>query len=372
MQHNCHHKMTQTSPIQLFEGARRPFRAESRDLPVDLAEREVLVQIELATICGSDLHTVSGAREGPTPGILGHEAVGRVVRKGPGREDLEVGRRITWSLIDRCGRCAFCTTYDLPQKCSRLFKYGHAGISDGSGLNGCYAGYIHLRGGTEIVPLPESLPDAVAAPANCALATMVEVVASLPASCESVLIQGAGMLGLYGCALLHTRGVKCVFCTDINPRRLSLVEAFGGVPVDGRAQQWPGERNRIVKAAPDGLDAVIEVAGVADLVQEGVALLRPGGYYGLVGLVHPRSLLNLTGEQIIRKCLTIRGTHNYHPRRLREAVQFLHQTQGQFPYESLVSPPFPLSQLADAVKAAQEQRWLRVSVVPDPPAAPQP
>ena len=68
-----------TACAQVFDGLDHPLRCESLPLPDSLAPGEVLVEIGLATICGSDLHTLSGLRTEPTPLILGHEAVGRIV-----------------------------------------------------------------------------------------------------------------------------------------------------------------------------------------------------------------------------------------------------------------------------------------------------
>ena len=117
------------------------------------------------------------------------------------------------------------------------------------------------------------------------------------------------------------------------------------------------------RVAPCGLDAVIEAAGASSLVPEGIRLLRPGGYYAFVGMVHPGTQLEgVTGEQIIRKCLTIRGVHNYAPRHLDEAMAFLERTASRFPYESLVSPPFALRDLEAAVRTATQRRYLRVSI----------
>ena len=210
------------------------------------------------------------------------------------------------------------------------------------------------------------MTDAVVAPANCALATMFHAISRLPANCRAVVIQGAGLLGLYACAILNERGVNHIFCVDIQEQRLQLVSQFGGIAIDGRAHKYVHDRERITAVAPRGVDAVIEVAGVKELVQEGISLLRPGGYYGLVGMVHPDSRLDLTGEQIIRKCLTVYGIHNYGPEHLEQAVQFLEQTVNTFPYESLVSAPVPLQQLAQGIELARTQQWSRVSVHTEP------
>ncbi len=338
-----------TATVQVFDGPGIPLHIEQWPIPDQLGHGEVLVEIALATVCGSDLHTISGLRTEPTPAILGHEGVGRVVRAGDGAPAPE-GTRVTWTIADSCGRCPPCTEYGLPQKCHALFKYGHASVQDGSGLNGCYASHILLRPGTQIVPVPDTVSDVVAAPANCALATMVSALSDPPTPCRTALIQGAGMLGLYAIALLRDRGVDPVFCVDVHPGRLALAEAFGAVPISD--------------TAPDAVDLVIEVAGVAALVPDGIRLLRPGGHYGFVGMVHPDTALPITGEAVVRKCMTIRGTHNYAPRHLEEAVKFLERTAAEYPYESLVSKPYRLADLETALGVARSQQWPRVAVKP--------
>ena len=110
-----------------------------------------------------------------------------------------------------------------------------------------------------------------------------------------------------------------------------------------------------------GADLVIEVAGSPGLVAEGMKLLRPGGHYLLAGLVHPDSALNLTGESIIRDCVTLRGVHNYAPRHLDAAVAFLEQNPS-LPWDTIVSPPVPLANFEEAFALAGTRRWLRVAV----------
>lgn len=343
-----------TAQVAIFKAAGAPFEFTERPLPA-CGEGQALVAISLATICGSDLHTTDGRRTEPTPCVLGHEAVGRVVAVGPGRDPALLGQRVTWTLADSCGECVPCRDWHLPQKCEHLFKYGHAALDDGTGFNGCYASSILLRSGTTIFPIPDVLPDELVAPANCALATMVNATESLPEPCRVAVIQGAGILGLYGCTLLHARGLERVIVVDSNPHRLALVQAFGGEPALESA----------VSLAPAGrVDAVFEVAGTSAVVPEGVRLLRPGGFYAFVGMVHPATPLTLTGETVIRRCLTLRGFHNYAPQHLARAVAFLQAQRAAYPWKSLVSDVFPLAQLSAAFELARTQRWPRVAVRP--------
>jgi D-arabinose 1-dehydrogenase-like Zn-dependent alcohol dehydrogenase len=132
---------------QVFAGPDQPLQNTELALPTALAPGEVLVEISLATLCGSDLHTLSGQRREETPCILGHEAVGHIVDIGSQRPSLRPGDRVTWSIADSCGTCPPCREHYLPEKCHKLFKYGHAPLINGSGLNGCYASHILLRPG---------------------------------------------------------------------------------------------------------------------------------------------------------------------------------------------------------------------------------
>ncbi|MBD06100.1 MAG: dehydrogenase [Gemmatimonadetes bacterium] len=350
--------MKVTTAAQIFDGPGQPFRLEQLPLP-DPGPGERIVAVGCATLCGSDIHTVDGRRREPTPAILGHEGIGHVIAAGPGAE-ADVGRRVTWSLADSCGHCRFCRRHDLPQKCDRLFKYGHADLADGSGLNGTYASHILLRAGTHLVDIPDSISDPVAAPANCALATAAAALDALPHSAERVLVQGAGLLGLYAAALLRHRGVDCVMCSDPVERRLEQVASWDVMPIE------PENVSQIEEC-----DAVLEMSGHADSVVDGVQALRVGGTYVLVGLVHPDSALALTGEQIIRKCLRFQGVHNYAPRHLDEAIDFLTDVGADDRLLQLVSPPRPLASLDDAFDEARTQTWHRVSVTPNPPSSPQ-
>ncbi len=89
----------------------------------ELQEGEVLVKVKAATICISDIHTVTGARIEPTPSVLGHEATVEIVdhKRDPKIFNLKQGDRATFGIADTCGECEFCRN-NLSQKCVKLFK----------------------------------------------------------------------------------------------------------------------------------------------------------------------------------------------------------------------------------------------------------
>ena len=146
----------------------------------ELRPGERLVALRCATICGSDLHTIAGRRQEPTPCVLGHEGVGVVVRAAPDQRAW-LGRRVTWTSSVGCGQasCAPCAEHDMPQKCSTVFKYGHVARDDQGALAGTYATHLLLRAGTAAFELPDVIPDTAAAPLNCALAPLGRVLLGL-------------------------------------------------------------------------------------------------------------------------------------------------------------------------------------------------
>lgn len=108
-------------------------------------------------------------------------------------------------------------------------------MSNGSGFNGTYASHIILRKGTHIKKIPDVISDEIASSINCALATMVNCIDSLPENIRNngkkVFIQGDGMLGLYGCALFKELGFTHVYCSGQRKNRSDLIEKFGAIPL---------------------------------------------------------------------------------------------------------------------------------------------
>lgn len=109
-------------------------------------------------------------------------------------------------------------------------------MSSGTGFNGCYASHIVIRKGTEVIKLPDCISDELASTINCALATMVNCVDQVPErvkkSGKRVLIQGDGMLGLYGCALFRELGFNQIYCSGHHDTdRSRLIEKFGAIPI---------------------------------------------------------------------------------------------------------------------------------------------
>mgnify|MGYP001464377477 CR=1 FL=1 len=148
------------------------------------------------------------------------------------------------------------------------------------------------------------------------------------------------------------------FCLGLS-QQTPLLSRLGATPLLGNTDQ---RRKQLQQFLPYGVDVVVEATGDAAVINEGVEQLRVGGQYLFVGMVHPRTALKITGQQIISKCLTLRGIHNYSPCHLDLALRFLKETATKYPYGLLVSAPYSLLHLDEAVEAAKAHSYLRIAV----------
>lgn len=300
------------------------------ELP-ELRDGETLVRISLATVCGSDLHTVSGRRPAACPSVLGHEAVGTVVAGSR----FSIGDRVVWSVTVACGRCVRCRA-GRSAKCLSVRKVGHEPFTGDWPLSGTYAEYIVLPAGAAIVRVPDSVADAVAAPAACATATVMAAVESAVAAAGElvglrVLICGAGMLGVTASAVAARAGAR-VAVRDIDTDRLELAQRFGGEPDMGGPA-----------------DVVIDFSGSSAAVGAAVSRLDVGGVLVLAGSVLPGPPVKIDPEVVVRQWLTITGVHNYEPRHLGQAMLFLERTRDAYPWRSVVAEPVDLDALGSVL-----------------------
>jgi threonine dehydrogenase-like Zn-dependent dehydrogenase len=303
---------------------------------------------------------------------LGHEIVGRIVTLGEELthdmrgDTLAIGDRITWSEFFIPGDNYFAEVLDLPQKSPGVEKYGHMAVTTEPHHHGGFAEYCYVLPKSWILRLPASLTDAEAAPINCGVATMVAATEAASIRLGStVVIQGLGLLGLYGAALAKSRGARYVVGLDVHDARRAHSHRFGvDLALDpnmGKAQLFETIN---AHCKPEGPDAVIEVCGVPDAITLGLDMVRIGGTYVIAGLVSPGANVTIDANRIVRKMVSLRGIHNYHPRHLVEALEFVVANKNRYPFFELVDAHYSLDQVTQAMTDAASQRVLRAAIVP--------
>ena len=333
----------------------------------------ILVKVTCCTICGSDVHSWTGRRAAPTPMILGHEIVGRIVELGAGvthdsgDRPLQIGDRITWTIMDNCGKCYYCREKELMMKCRHLKKYGHDNCDDPPHFVGGFAEYCYITPGTCVIRIPDILSDEEVAPANCALATVVagwEAAGVKPF--ENVLIQGAGALGFYAAALAKHYGCRRIIVTDILDHRLDFIKVFGATDAINVGGMSDKEIVRMIQKMTDGfgVDCAMEVAGIPDLIPTGLKCLRTGGRYVEIGNSAPGASFSYDACDIVWRRLTLKGIHNYDVRHLQAGVDLLAQTHDKFPFKDMVTDRVDLTNINDGMRLADSGKAIRVAVHP--------
>jgi len=364
--------ITKTGRAAVYEAPNAPFVI--REYPVrDVKPGEVLARITMATICRSDIHSYQGHRSNPCPGILGHEIIGVVEQIGDDIKNdmrgdpLRVGDRITWTEYFHHGDSYNRDIKDLPQKSPGVRKYGHDLVEDDPHFLGGFADYCFIMPGTGILRLPDELSDEEATPLNCGVATVMSMVeaASIQMG-DCVVVQGLGLLGLYGCAIAKARGARKVIGIDAVPARLERGKLFGAdETIDVTSMNEDDLVSKVRSyCSPDGPDVAMEVCGIASVVPTGIHMLRVGGRYVIGGLVNPNDTFTLNGNEILKKLITLRGVHNYHPRHLIQALDFVVANRTRFPFKDLVDSKFSLDQLNEAFTKAAERSVLRAAIIP--------
>ncbi len=361
-----------TARAVVYEAPNTPFVVKEYPLR-EARAREVLVRITMSTICRSDVHSYQGHRPNPCPGILGHEIIGIVdqlgeeVRHDMRGDPLASGDRITWTEYFFDGECYYRDVLDMPQKCPGVGKYGHELAEEAPHFLGGFAEYCYIVPGTGILKLPDELSDEEATPLNCGVATMAAVTEAAAIGLgDTVVVQGLGLLGLYGCAMAKASGARLVIGLDTVPDRLAIAKTFGAdhcIDISDHSQAGLIVEVRD-RCRPDGADVVIEVCGVPDVIPAGLDMLRTGGRYVLGGLVSPGAEVNIDANVLVKKWITLRGIHNYHPRHLIQALDFVMSNRERFPFKQIIDSRFGLDQLDEAFKKAANRSVLRAAIVP--------
>jgi L-iditol 2-dehydrogenase len=330
----------------------------------DPGPAEVLIRVAMASLCGSDLHMWRG--EVPwfqrAPGIQGHEMTGTVAGLGASRKTDSLGRplregdRVAYAYFIPCGECWACLggTTGCP---NRYRTRNTITAADPPHFLGAFAEYYLLKAGQWIFKVPDELPDELVAPVNCALSQVVYGLHQIGVWLgDTVVIQGAGGLGIYACGVAKDMGAGRVVVIDAIPERLALARQFGADEVID-FKETPAKAARVQRVKEltggTGADVVIEVAGVAGIVQEGVEMTRVGGRYLWMGNIVPGLTAEIIPHDVTRQPKTIRGVLAYDRWVIPRALEWVSRTRTRYPFQKLVGARFQLEKINDAFEQAE-------------------
>ena len=344
-----------------------PYHFELTELPPPPVEPGgILVKVRSAGICGSDLHYWRGEmkpilRGQPGPIILGHEMAGVVHTLGEGvttdsmGRPLKEGDSVVYAYFFPCRRCYICLRGEL-NNCPDRFRF-RASVEEYPYCNGGYAEYYYLHPGHFVFKVPDELPDEAVTAVNCAVSQVIYGLqqANLRMG-DSVVIQGAGGLGINATAAAREMGAGQVIVIDGQSSRLELANQCGADhAIDIKEYTTPESRVERVKQLTEGrgADIVVEVVGYPQVVPEGLEMLRRGGTFVEIGNIWPNSTVSLDISKILWAVTRIVPTTHYDPYILPVALDFLVRTKDRYPLTKMMSHKFPLEEIGRAFEQAE-------------------
>jgi 2-desacetyl-2-hydroxyethyl bacteriochlorophyllide A dehydrogenase len=323
---------------------------------------DVMVEVEAAGICGSDLHPYLGRERGLDRGtVMGHEFVGRVVEVGAAVRAWRAGDRVVAPFTTSCGECAACAR-GLTSRCVRGQLFGW--VQHGRGLHGAQADYVRVPlADSTLVAVPDALDDdALALLAGDVLGTaMFAVELAHIGAGDTVAVVGCGAVGLLAVRAALAQGASEVFALDTVRSRLELASRLGAVPVACDVDGFKGVV--YTRTSGVGVDAVIEAVGSPQATLTAAAVVRVGGRIVAVG-VHTEATFALAPGELYDRNLTYAAGRSPARRMLPAALLFAARESELL--AGLVSHRLPLADGVEAYRrlAAREEGWAKVVLMP--------
>jgi L-iditol 2-dehydrogenase len=332
-------------------------KIEQVDIP-SLAEDEVLVRVEVALTCGTDLKVWkqgSHPRMIHPPALFGHELAGVVETKGSAvNGGVRAGMRVVPSNSAPCNICMYCRK-GQPNLCEDLLFN-----------NGAYAEFIRIPGRIvqqNMLEIPDSVPFVDAAmvePLACVLRGAHEIDAR---EGDTVVVIGCGSIGLKFIRILSSRNVRVIALGKRKSRiaaaeRLGAVAAFDVSEIDN-----PVNLVRQLTEGGRGADAVIEAVGSAKTWQWALQMVRKGGRVNLFGGCPSGTQVNFDPAALHYSEITIKSTFHHSPRFIREALDTI--VRGEIRASDFITGEVPLTELPHVFEHMKQRNGeLKTAVIP--------
>ncbi|MEO8884202.1 MAG: zinc-dependent alcohol dehydrogenase family protein [Devosia sp.] len=332
---------------------------------------EVLIRIEAAGLCHSDLSVIDGNRLRPLPMVLGHEAAGVVEALGPGVDDLVPGDHVVCVFVPSCGTCPSCAE-GRPALCEpgaaangagvllsgsrRLFRF-ELPVNHHLGVSG-FAEYATVSR-RSVVKVDRDLSFEHAALFGCAVLTGVGAVVNSArvTAGSTVAIVGLGGVGMAALLGAKAAGAERIVAIDLSRQKLDLALALGATDAfEANADAVPAIR----EATYGGVEQAIELAGSATALELAYAITRRGGAVTTGGLPSPKAVLQLPALSLAAEEKTIRGSYLGSCVPSRDIPRFVRMfRRGVLPVDRLLSDRFALAEINTGFDRLREGKLVR-------------
>ncbi|MDR1068381.1 MAG: zinc-binding dehydrogenase [Clostridiales Family XIII bacterium] len=329
----------------------------------ELEEGAVLAKVLLAGICGTDVHQGRGELSIPTitPLIQGHETLGRIEQISGDRKlaidgtELKVGDRIMWA-HPFCGECYECRVLRKPYMCSKSFGSGY-GFNKPELLRGGFAEYVKITPATEIVKVPDNVTDEEALGVGCAFRTVVSGFERLHdhspiGTGDTVVVQGAGPIGLYSVLLASFSGAARVIAIAAEAERLELAKEWGAaVTINLKEIPDHADRVKIVKDYTNGRGAefCIEASGAPIAFVQGFDYMARYSTYLVMGQTSNNSV-EFVPNVLQGKQAVVIGSGSADARHFYKALQFMSAHRDKIDFSKMISRTYKLEDVDEALE----------------------
>ena len=356
----------------------RPLRIEELELDPP-GPGELLVKVQAAGLCHSDLSVIDGSRPRVMPMVLGHEATGEVLECGAGVADFAPGDRVVFSFVPSCGHCNPCAS-GRPALC----EPGAAANTAGTLLSGLrhwhregdavLHHHLGVSGFTEktvvsarsAVKIDPSLPPEIAALFGCAVMTGVGAVVNTArvAVGESAAIFGLGGVGLAALLGAHAAGAHPLVAVDVLPAKLELARQLGATHLVNAREQDPVAAVRA--ATGGGAHHAIETVGSELVLGQAYGATRRGGTTTTAGLPHPQKMFSVPAVSLVAEERTVKGSYMGSAVPSRDLPRYIALYQaGRLPVDRLLTHRLKLEEVNEAFDRLASGEAVRQVIVFD-------
>ncbi|MGQ9632469.1 MAG: alcohol dehydrogenase catalytic domain-containing protein [bacterium] len=332
----------------VFEGEGK-LALKEVDIPKIKRADEVLLEVEAASICGTDVHILEVPPGHPaTKGvILGHEYIGRVLDAGDMVSHLKRGDRVVVAPNITCGTCRYCRL-GLTNMCENMTTLGIF-------VDGGFAKY-NVAPGRALFKISEDVPMEVAIfaePLSCVL-NGTTTVRLHPG--ERVVVLGAGPMGMYFTMMYKAAGAGKVIVSEVNPFRIKYAREIGADLVVNPKEEDLAEVVR--RETEIGADVVVDAVGV--LLKDAMGLVRRGGRILLIGM-NQQARAEVCQYDITRNEMQIVGTF-IDKFTMPAVIKVLEG--GVLPLRKLVTHTIPLKDIHKGIDLMRRGEALEIIVKP--------
>ena len=312
----------------------------------------VLLRVHGCGICGTDMHVYGGMpAPWPVPGVRGHEISGVIEQLGDKVDGLKVGARVVVQPLVFCGTCPACQRGET-NLCSKAFLIGGE-------VAGGFAQFVAVPAST-VFQVPDGLPLEHAALAETLATPLHALQMHIHKNLHSVAIIGAGAQGLLSLQLIRNLGVPNIVVSDVVPQRLTLASELGATQIVNAREQNPVDV-ALEMSHKEGVDLVIDAAGLAVNRQQTIEMLRAGGT-GIFLALGP-GFAEIEFGRLVPRELHLHGTQCYTNKDFTHAIELL--AKGDIAAQALVDT-LPLSQGPQAFQTLAANPTEHIKIVLEP------